>query len=60
MQGTSWGQSIAGFVWGVTAVSCSLMDWPVRNLTKGKLLGAVYPVRSSTLVSASVKLHISL
>lgn len=47
-KGTSWGQHISGTVWALSAVSCSLVDWPLRNVSGGRLLGSTQRVRSST------------
>uniref|UniRef100_A0A7S0RWZ8 Uncharacterized protein n=1 Tax=Chlamydomonas leiostraca TaxID=1034604 RepID=A0A7S0RWZ8_9CHLO len=47
-KGTSWGQHLAGVVWGLTALSCSLVDWPLRKISGGKLFGSTKRVRSST------------
>ncbi len=51
MQGTSWGQHLIGIVWGLTSLGCSLIDWPLRNLSGGRLASKIRPVRSSTAVS---------
>jgi hypothetical protein len=50
-QGTTWGQHLTGVFWGLTSVTVSLLDWPLRNLTGGRLASAIRPVRSSTAVS---------
>ncbi len=50
-QGTSWGQHLKGIVWGVSALTCSLLDWPLRNISRGKLAATTRAVRSSTEVS---------
>lgn len=41
----------ARVVWALTALTCSLLDWPLRNLTGGRIAGVTRPVRSSTVVS---------
>ncbi|KAL6750425.1 hypothetical protein V8C86DRAFT_2813036 [Haematococcus lacustris] len=48
-KGTSWLQHIKGIIWGLTALQSSLLDWPLRKLTRGVLASGCRPVRSSTL-----------
>ncbi len=49
-QGTTWGQHLQGVVWGLTALTLSLFDWPLRKVSGGRLAGTTRAVRSSTAV----------
>jgi hypothetical protein len=60
LQGTSWVQHLQGIVWGLSALTSSLLDWPLRNISRGVLAGVTRPVRSSTLVSAGDGLDITI
>ena len=34
-------------MWGISSLFLSLLDWPLRNLSGGKLFSTTKPVRSS-------------
>jgi hypothetical protein len=53
-QGTTWGQHLSGLFWGITSVTVSLLDWPLRNLSGGRLASNIRPVRSATAVSGQI------
>jgi len=45
-------QSVVGSLWALNALSCSLVDWPIRRLTGGRAFSGTRTVRSSTQVRA--------
>lgn len=42
------GQTLKGYVWGVSTLITSFLDWPLRRFSGGKLASGTYAVRSAT------------